>query len=66
MYGRLQWITINAYLSFCFSGVKSFIIKAEKKLSDMYGENITIRSLEFDAYTCPNDFELDNIKLHLI
>ena len=49
-----------------FRCVKGFVKRAEKKLSDMYGEKIVISSLEFDAYTCPSDFELDNIKLHLV
>ena len=48
-----------------FRAVKPVISKAENRLSEMYGSKVFIRTLEFDAFSCPHDFELDNIRIDL-
>ena len=45
--------------------VKNFIQRAETQLSRWFKTTLKIRSLEFDAYACPKEFEVDNVKLHI-
>ena len=55
----------SKYWQWNFRGVRYVVDKAERRLSEMYGSAIRIRTIRFDAYPCPLDFELDNIIIDL-